>query len=685
MSESNEETNMPLNNLSEMMEFEYNDAQKKCLKFFHSLDSNTREVLVEMPTGTGKSFMMLDRLNTQNLKTNRCVIVFPRLTLLIQFRCAYLKHEFPLFYCSASDIDSSDEFKSEEEDALATIENEKKSRKDREVNNNIILTTYVSFPKLVDDPNYLKIDLTLFDEAHHNDSQRMKDLLMDPHRKEKCGTIYHFTATPVNINKINTTNGSHFVYTFEQAIRNHLIRSYNVYVVFHLKTSEEDGVNSNTVLDEVAKISGDKFQRLLAFTGYTKHENLPPNRHNVTDIVSEWNNPGKGYNVIGLSSDNPTIDRANIKRFEESNQGKLSVLVSCRKLGEGIDIKNIDGIVFIDPRKRKKDIYQIIGRGLRLFRYSTGKPLDWSQQTPCNIILDIAIDPPPSQPYLGYLMTGVLSNLPESFSLEMFEEDFQETIIESFRLDFQKKLFEDLSNHIRIQSSSFGIFESIINTITALKVNMPCDQRHQLDLHYEYLNAESSESSESLDPESVDPNSMEIVEKSTTMSHRFNGMGCVKVKTQDDEESVFAINTGFTDYEPVMHTKSISKQLTQRTHVILDPLLKNIFKGSDALDELFKLLNGVNVETIMDNNNKENKKKRSLESLDSCSDDTSNGSLVGDDTSNGSFVADDTSNVNMNGMKRQKTSLKNYYTKFKSEDEIKVYKEKDSFAFDYEL
>jgi len=650
-----DETNM--NNHSDMMELKYNDAQEKCLNFFHSLDSNTREVCVEMPTGTGKSFMMLDRLNTQ--KTNRCVLVFPRLTLLIQFRCAYLKKEVPLFYCSANDIDSSDEFHHEEEEkALVTIEKEK-SRKDRKINENIILTTYISFPKLIEDEDYPNIQLTLFDEAHHNVSQRMKDLLMDPLKKEKCGTIYHFTATPVHINTINLNNGSHFVYTFEQAIRNHLIRSYNVYVVFHLKTSEE---NSNTtVLDEVAKITGDKFQRILAFTNYTKHEELPINRHNVIDVVPEWNNPDKGYNVVGLSSDNPLIDRKTIKRFEEFNEGKLSVLVSCRKLGEGIDIKNIDGIIFVDPKKKKKDIYQIIGRGLRLFRDSSGNPLDWSQQTPCNIIIDIAIDPPPSHPYLSFLKTGVLSqNVPELQALAFLshyynsdEQDYlKKAILEQYRLDFQQKLFDDLSNQISIKKSSFGIFESIINTITALKVNMKSHHRHQLDLKYEdCFDAE----------ESFEPDSMDIDVESTTMNDRWNGMGGVKVKTQDDdEESVFAINTGFTvtDYEPVMNSKRISKHMKERTNVILDPLLKNIFKGSVALDELFKLLNGVNVEQIMDDNNKEIKnKKRSLESLESCS-----------------LVADDTSNGNMNEMKKQKTSLKSATKALdnKSEEEIKV-------------
>ena len=729
---------MQLYNHSDMMELinnseiEYNDAQTKCLKFFHSLYSNTREVCCEMPTGTGKSFMILDRLNTQNPKINRCVIVFPRLTLLIQFRCAYLKKEVPLFYCSATDIDPSDELQHEEKNALATIK--KENNKDR--NENIILTTYVSFPRLVDDPNYPNIKLTLFDEAHHCDGQRMKDLLMDPQKKVKCGTIYHFTATPVQINTMNTTNGSHFVYTFEEAIRNHLIRSYKVHVVFHLKTSEEDDVNSNTVLDEVAKINGDKFQRILAFTGYTQHGSLPTNRHNVTDIVPEWNDPNKGYNVVGLSSDNPSIDRDTIKRFEEFNEGKLSVLVSCRKLGEGIDIKGINSVMFVDPRKKKKDIYQIIGRGLRLFRDSTGKPLDWSQQTPCNIILDIPIDPP-SHPYVRYLKTGDFSHITNSCpDLQQalaclsqikrippgyvdYVENVKKRSLEKYRVDCQRKLFDDLSNQIDIRKSSFGIFESIVNTITALKANMPCDQRHQLDLKYECLDANFSEYSAiskgkncliSLEgmvdkiiqfanehrstpskykmaayrpcknvyielgpiwrymkyscPELRDRCIKEsaILETSIMFAEDGDplmdpdGMGIDEMKIKSLETNVLESIRNCNELIIKEYDKDLKKH--RNVNVILDTFLNTIFKGSEALDEMFKLLNGVNVAKIMDDNNKEttNKKnkKRSLESSESfCS-----------------SVTDDTSNGNMNGMKKQKTLQK--HKNNKKTEEMKV-------------
>ena len=119
------------------------------------------------------------------------------------------------------------------------------------------------------------------------------------------------------------------------------------------------------------------------------------------------------------------------------------------------------------------------------------------------------------------------------------EQDyFKKAILEECRLDFQQKLFDKLSNQISIKKSSFGIFESIINTITALKLNIEhsfsfsvkSHHRHQLDLKYEdCFDAE----------ESFEPDSMDIDVESTTMNDRWNGMGGVKVKTQYDNQLKF--------------------------------------------------------------------------------------------------------------------------------------------------
>ena len=384
-----------------MSTIEFNDAQLKCMDFFNNLSSDSKEVCVEMPTGTGKSYMILNRLDSKAI-TERCVIVFPRLALLLQFRHTYLGKKFPLFYCSATDDVQNDDTEKEAYDKIQE-ENRKTKMCDTNRDNTIILTTYLSYPRLLEYDLYCnRIHMTLFDEAHHCSADIMSNVLQDCEKKQKCGVIYYFSATPENINRKNAKN---FKYSFEDAIRNHLIRSYKVHIIFHTK--------KDSLLDQVRRINNGQFQKILAFTQYTQHENLPENRHNVNDIVEEWKDDDKGYCVFGLSSDNtPSDDRETIKSFEKSTEenGLLSILVSCRKLGEGIDIKSVNSVMFIDPKKTTKDIYQIIGRGLRLFRDpKTGEPLEWSKQTPCNIILNVSIDISKideKNPYGFFLKTG---------------------------------------------------------------------------------------------------------------------------------------------------------------------------------------------------------------------------------------------------------------------------------------
>ena len=335
--------------------------------------------------------------------------------------------------------------------------------------------------------------MTLFDEAHHCSADIMSNVLQDCEKKQKCGVIYYFSATPENINRKNAKN---FKYSFEDAIRNHLIRSYKVHIIFHTK--------KDSLLDQVRRINNGQFQKILAFTQYTQHENLPENRHNVNDIVEEWKDDDKGYCVFGLSSDNtPSDDRETIKSFEKSTEenGLLSILVSCRKLGEGIDIKSVNSVMFIDPKKTTKDIYQIIGRGLRLFRDpKTGEPLEWSKQTPCNIILNVSIDISKideKNPYGFFLKTGDSEKFSQLIRMlilrnpqynHLSEEYIKQALVENFKKKFNTYIEKE------INEKNFGIFESVIHVITALKLNMEEeDQRSLLNLNMNNNNKEFQE------------------------------------------------------------------------------------------------------------------------------------------------------------------------------------------------
>ena len=59
----------------------------------------------------------------------------------------------------------------------------------------------------------------------------------------------------------------------------------------------------------------------------------------------------------------PTTKRNDI--VQEFANSERALITNARCLTEGVDVPNIDCIVFADPRKSKVDIVQSIGRALR--------------------------------------------------------------------------------------------------------------------------------------------------------------------------------------------------------------------------------------------------------------------------------------------------------------------------------
>ena len=70
--------------------------------------------------------------------------------------------------------------------------------------------------------------------------------------------------------------------------------------------------------------------------------------------------PIETYHVSGKL---PTTKRNDI--VQEFAKSDRALITNSRCLTEGVDVPNIDCIVFADPRKSKVDIVQALGRALR--------------------------------------------------------------------------------------------------------------------------------------------------------------------------------------------------------------------------------------------------------------------------------------------------------------------------------
>ena len=74
----------------------------------------------------------------------------------------------------------------------------------------------------------------------------------------------------------------------------------------------------------------------------------------------------KNYKMIAFTSSMGIKERKSIlKKFDESNENTIYIISSCETIGEGIDTKNANMCVFVDPKSSYIKIIQNIGRIVR--------------------------------------------------------------------------------------------------------------------------------------------------------------------------------------------------------------------------------------------------------------------------------------------------------------------------------
>ena len=363
-----------------MTDYILNDAQKKALEFLKE-DPNEEEYTLQIPTGVGKSFIVLNRIRINH----RVMIVFPRLALLSQFYRDYLFKYLPqrIVVCECTDQKDIKDTAKEDIDCFNSLKSKNISIKDKD--EIIILTTYHSFPLAI--KKYKHLNATIFDEAHHRSEYKIIDFFENLKNKKKCGIIYNFSATC----DYDVNEGICFNYPFQDAIKEHLIRDFSVHVMICSKRNQKPKNPQHFVnqVERIAQLSNQKNPKYMAFSAFSEAEK--ENRSNVTKVVKEWSSFNK-YWIEGITGNTKPNDRENVFKDFADYQGSFAALISCRTLGEGIDIRNVNGVVFIDPRNSTREIIQIIGRALRLFRDSSGKPLPWEEQLPAVVVLPVYVD-----------------------------------------------------------------------------------------------------------------------------------------------------------------------------------------------------------------------------------------------------------------------------------------------------
>jgi superfamily II DNA or RNA helicase len=361
--------------------------------------------LVKMFCGSGKSRLITATIIGQN--KNLSVVVVPSLALIQQFYDDYLsslkkpkelsKHKLlNVSSKSEKDLLGTDVITLDDIHISCTTDPSeiKQFLNSNQKSKKIICVTYQSLDVLIANLDGHILGLTCFDEAHRTASHKYKELIYGSANIGKYEKQVFFTATPVNKNNItmydreNNDMGIYgdcgplhpdCEYTYLNGLRDDVLSLFNIRIDMFTGTSETRKVSLYESIARTILASGNS--RVLTF-----HKDVAIDSSSDTSVLRFIQNgqsefkfafdricanefPEKvGYytkiTLVGLTAG--TRDKKELlTEFGNCADNEIFILASCGTIGEGVDTKNANMTVFVDPKTSVKDIIQNIGRVCR--------------------------------------------------------------------------------------------------------------------------------------------------------------------------------------------------------------------------------------------------------------------------------------------------------------------------------
>lgn len=373
-------------------------AVKQALNHFVK-ENNSRGKLI-FPCGAGKS--LTGYWLSEALESKSTLIAVPSLSLVKQTLEVYLREIVAngikvkwLCICSDEGIGTSDDVaimtnnigvpcKTDPEYIRAWLKENKDEHK-------IIFTTYQSGHLIADISKKLKLsfDLGIFDEAHKTVGSNLKKfsyLLFEKNinidkRIFMTATERFYSGSKEDIISMDDEDvyGDTFAQmSFKEAIDFDLLTDYKVITIDIKKSEIADFIRDNNLVKLNSKWKKETDARSLAsmlamrkamkqfniknvVSFHSSIEKAKRNKELQEYITNTYNyKPIDTYTVSGKI---PTTKRNII--VQEFAKSDRALITNARCLTEGIDVPNIDCIVFADARKSKVDIVQALGRALR--------------------------------------------------------------------------------------------------------------------------------------------------------------------------------------------------------------------------------------------------------------------------------------------------------------------------------
>ena len=362
-------------------------------------EKNSRGKLI-FPCGAGKSltgFWIMEKLSA-----NSTLIAVPSLSLVKQTLDVYLSQIVAkkkkvkwLCICSDEGIGKNDDVAILTDDVGVPCTTDQgyisKWLKANSAENIIVFTTYQSSRIIseVSKKQSFVFDLCICDEAHKTvgvSNKLFSHLLSEEnisvnHRLFMTATERFYSGNKDDILSMDDDEIYGDVFSqmsFKDAIEKELLTDYNVITIEVTKDEVADFIIKNIKVELQDKWKKESESRSLASmialrkamkkhpikNAVSFHSSIERARRNKeihSHITNAYNyKPIETYTVSGKQSTSTRNDI--VQQFASSDK---ALITNARCLTEGVDVPNIDCIVYADPKRSKIDIVQGLGRALR--------------------------------------------------------------------------------------------------------------------------------------------------------------------------------------------------------------------------------------------------------------------------------------------------------------------------------
>jgi len=244
-----------------------------------------------------------------------------------------------------------------------------------------IFSTYASIDRLVNNITNINDGLLIFDECHKCcESSNIKNNVMYkinriPNIKTHIKNIISATATPkyfTGNEKIGMNNSKYFGeficnIPMIRLIREQFLCPYKI-IISNVSSNLNGNINYyNTSINILIRYlsDGNKLNKILLYTNTVRTIELLYNVvKNTKFIIDNDIEVFKAHSGMKYYD----VDKAKINFIKIK---KTAIMINCRLFTEGINIPELDAVVFCDPKISPSDIIQCTGR---VMRYNKNQP-----------------------------------------------------------------------------------------------------------------------------------------------------------------------------------------------------------------------------------------------------------------------------------------------------------------------